>query len=199
MRPVAIGKVSISVEPVRLGRSTSNWRVVVASGDRVGIVATVLTTAPRVDARFDGTSAPVVELPRSGEAPWDPGLGMSAHDQFNFFPRFEQSTDAVGEGWVLPREDFPNDQLLVAMVSDLWLPPVLERLDPPAMVVGLACTRQFRTPRIEQVLAPGEPVLVRLSTRLTANGTTDETGEVWSADGTLLATSLHLRLILPPT
>jgi hypothetical protein len=199
LRPVAIGEVTISVEPVRLGRSTSNWRVVVASGDRVGIVATVLTTAPRMNAQFDGTTAPVVDLPRPGEAPWDPGIGMSAHDQFDFFPRFEQSTDAVGGGWVLPRGDFPNDQRLVAMVSDLWLPPVLERLGPPAMVVGLACTLQFRTPHVERVLAPGDPVLVRLSTRLAANGTTDETGEVWSADGTLLATSLHLRLILPAT
>jgi acyl-CoA thioesterase len=199
LRPVAIGDVTISVELVRLGRSTSNWRVVVASGDRVGIVATVLSTTPRVDARFDGTTAPMVERPGPGETPWDPGIGMSAHDQFDFYPRFAQSTDAVGGGWVLPRADFPNDARLVAMVSDLWLPPVLERLDPPAMVVGLACTLQFRTPRIEHVLVPGDPVLVRLSTRMAANGTTDETGEVWSVDGTLLATSLHLRLILPAT
>src|SRR4051794_29586736 len=63
LRPVAIGEVTISVEPVRIGRSTSNWRVVVASGDRVGIVASVLTTTPRMDARFDGTTAPVLDLP----------------------------------------------------------------------------------------------------------------------------------------
>jgi acyl-coenzyme A thioesterase PaaI-like protein len=200
MRPLPFGEVELAVEPLRVGRSTGTWRMAVGgagANDPNSVEATVLTTAPRWPARFDGLDAPRVELPGHSEASWDPGIGMAAHDQFRFFPRFAQETEAVGGGWVLPRGEFPNDERLVAMVSDLWLPPVLARFDRPAMVVGLTCTLHFRTPRVADVVAQGEPVLVRLRTRLAADGVADETGEVWSVSGVLLATSLHVRLVLP--
>lgn len=203
MRPLPVGDIEIAVDPLRVGRSTGVWRMrvgAVGAEDRtMSIDATVLTTSPRWPARFDGLTPPRCDLPSAGEAHWDPGIGMAAHDQFRFFPRFDQQTDAVGGGWVLPRGEFPNDERLVAMVSDLWLPPVLARFDRPAMVVGLTCTLHFRVQRVDEVLAVGEPVLVRLRTGLAGDGIADETGEVWSAGGVLLATSLHVRLVLPPS
>ncbi len=199
MRPLPVGDIEIAVDPLRVGRSTGMWRMVVGGGGAPSIEASVLTTAPRWPARFDGLTPPRCDPPDADETPWDPGIGMAAHDQFRFFPRFGQQTDAVGGGWVLPRGEFPNDERLVAMVSDLWLPPVLARFDRPAMVVGLTCTLHFRVPRVDEVLAVGDPVLVRLRTGLAGDGVADETGEVWSAGGVLLATSLHVRLVLPPS
>jgi acyl-coenzyme A thioesterase PaaI-like protein len=200
MRPLPLGAVELAVEPLRVGRSTGTWRMRIgAAGGDASIEATVLTTAPRWPARFVGIVPPVVEPPGEHEESWDPGIGMTAHDQFRYYPRFAQETEAVGGGWVLPLGRFPNDERLVAMVSDLWLPPVLARFDRPAMVVGLTCTVHFRTPHVSRVLRTGEPVLVRLRTRLAADGIADETGEVWSPSGALLATSLHVRLVLPPT
>lgn len=202
MRPLPVGNIEIVIVARRVGRSTGTWHMLVGGvdcgADRASIEATVLTSAARWPARFDGLTTPNVELPGEHETPWDPGIGMAAHDQFRFFPRFAQEAEAVGGGWVLPRGEFPNDERLVAMVSDLWLPPVLTRFDRTAMVVGLTCTLHLRTPRVAEVVAAGEPVLVRLRTRLAADGIADETGEVWSASGVLLATSQHVRLVLPP-
>jgi acyl-coenzyme A thioesterase PaaI-like protein len=200
LRPLPVGDVEIAVEPLRVGRSTATWRLTAAGagGAAASIDATLLTTAPRWPAHFDGLTPPSVELPTRDEQPWDPGIGMAAHDQFAFFPRFVQEREAIGGGWVVPRGEFPNDERLVAMVSDLWLPPVLARFDQPAMVVGLSCTLQFRVADARQTIVPGEPVLVRLRTRLAVHGIADETCEVWSAGGVLLATSEHVRLVLPP-
>lgn len=198
-RPVAVGEVTIEVEALRAGRATAMWRVAVRSEDRIAVEATAVSARPLTPARFDGTAPPQVGLPGEGEEAWDPAIGMAAHDQFRFWRRFDDrgSRQAVGGGWILPRDDFPTDARLLAMASDVWFPPVLERLDGSATVVGLTHTLHLRTADVGRSVRDDEPVLVHLSTELASGGTVDETCHIWSANGALLATATQVRLLIP--
>lgn len=195
LRPVAAGAARIEITPVRVGRTTSYWQVQLHSLGRIAIQATAIACRPLSEARFDGTDPPATEMPGEDEQPWDPAVGLPAHDQFWFWPRPADS--AQDAGWILPRGAFPNDARLVAMISDLWPPPVLHRFDQPATVVGLNHSLHIHTPDIASVTRPGDPLLVTLRTAIAAGGTVDETTRIWSADRALVATSNQVRLILP--
>lgn len=82
----------------------------------------------------------------------------------------------------------------MAAFTDAWPPAVFSRLALPLGVPAVDLTIHFRhaAPRV-----PGWS-LVRFRTNLAAEGYLEEDGEVWSADGRLLAQSRQLAVLLAP-
>jgi acyl-CoA thioesterase len=84
--------------------------------------------------------------------------------------------------------------VVIAAITDAWPPAVFSRLEVPVGVPTIDLTIHFRqTPS-------GEPgwTLVRFRTQVAAAGYLEEDGEVWSADGRLLAQSRQLAVVLAP-
>jgi acyl-CoA thioesterase len=92
------------------------------------------------------------------------------------------------------------DALSLAFFCDALLPAVFMRLTEPSVVPTVDLTVHFRTslPRSADP-DPEELCLARMSTRVIHEGFFEEDGVIWAADGTVLAQSRQLGIVLPRT
>ncbi len=152
----------------------------------------------RPGLEFDDLPLPDVPPPDALD-PLPPGpVSVPIRDRYQTRPAFggrlfEPGAEALTGGWIRADGDTPVDHVLVAALTDGWLPAVFARADVPVGVPTIDLTIHFR----EQ--PPAEPgwCLVRFRSNLAADGYIEEDGEVWSADGRLLAQSRQLAVLLP--
>ena len=102
--------------------------------------------------------------------------------------RGERSGSAEMAGWFAFRDGRPLDTLALLMVCDAF-PPAVFHLDMPP---GWVPTVEY-TVHVRAVPAPG-PLMCVFRTTLVTGGFLDETGEVWDANGKLVAQSRQLVL-----
>ena len=99
--------------------------------------------------------------------------------------------------WMRTAEPRPADPILLAALTDAWMPSAFTHMDQPNFVPTIDLTIHWRA-------APGVPagehpwVLGLFTTRLGAGGTWEEDGELWSEDGVLLAQSRQLAIVRGP-
>ena len=148
---------------------------------------------------------------RDGQPEWDvlerpdvPGPeGLAALELVDGMPRvlanYEmRPLDSPLAGvWMRTAQPRPADPVLLAALTDAWMPAAFAHMDQPNFVPTIDLTIHWRA-------APGVPagehpwVLGRFSTRLGAGGTWEEDGELWSEDGVLLAQSRQLAIVRAP-
>jgi acyl-CoA thioesterase len=100
--------------------------------------------------------------------------------------------------WVGLAQPRALDALSLAFFSDALLPAVFMRLTEPSVVPTVDLTVHFRAsmPRSSDP-DPGELCLARMSTRVIHEGFFEEDGVIWATDGTVLAQSRQLAIVLP--
>ena len=100
--------------------------------------------------------------------------------------------------WVGLAQPRALDALSLAFFSDALLPAVFMRLTEPSVVPTVDLTVHFRAslPRASDA-DPGELCLARMSTRVIHEGFFEEDGVIWAPDGTVLAQSRQLAIVLP--
>ena len=97
-------------------------------------------------------------------------------------------------GWMRTAEPRPADPILLAALTDAWVPSAFTHMEEPTFVPTIDLTIHWRA-------APGVPagdhpwVLGVFSTRLAAGGMWEEDGELWSEDGVLLVQSRQLAIV----
>jgi acyl-CoA thioesterase len=95
-------------------------------------------------------------------------------------------------GWLGLLEERPLDAPAVALLADAWLPAPWPRLKALAPAPTIDLTVHFRSPLpIEDALLLG-----RFRSRYVRDGFFEEDGELWAPDGTLVAQSRQLGLLL---
>jgi acyl-CoA thioesterase len=101
-------------------------------------------------------------------------------------------------GWVGLAEPRPVDALALAFFCDALIPAPFMRTQAPAPAPTIDLTIHFRAalPRVPDP-DPGELCLVRTETKLIQEGFFEEDCLVWAADGTLLAQSRQLAILMP--
>ncbi len=119
-------------------------------------------------------------------------------------PRMDGSVFAGGEqpmeirGWIGLAEPRPIDALSLAFFSDALIPAPYMRMSEPAAVPTVDLTVHFRE---HMSPAPGadprELCLAQTTTELIHDGFFVEDGLIWAADGTLLAHSRQLAIVIP--
>ncbi len=105
---------------------------------------------------------------------------------------FSRAARSETGGWLGIREDRPVDSLAVAVLADAWYPAPWPRLSELAPAPTIDLTVHFRSP----LPAPGPLLLGRFRSRYVRDGFFEEDGELWSADGTLVAQSRQLGLLI---
>jgi acyl-CoA thioesterase len=108
---------------------------------------------------------------------------------------FTGAEHAYAALWLSLRQPRPLDYPLLAALTDFWMPVLFATRITPVMSPTIDLTVHFRSP-ITAAAATG-PWLGVFRTRLARGGFMEEDGEVWSADGTLLAQSRQLALAVP--
>jgi acyl-CoA thioesterase len=107
-------------------------------------------------------------------------------------PAFSGQQPMETGGWLGLLEERPLDGLAVTLLADAWYPTPWGRLRALAPAPTIEMTVLFRAP----LPLPDSLLLGRFRTRLVRDGFFEEDGELWSPDGTLVAQSRQLGLLI---
>jgi acyl-CoA thioesterase len=98
--------------------------------------------------------------------------------------------------WLRTREARLLDAPLVTAMMDAWFPAPFVKLERPTPAPTLDYTVHFRSPLPPPGASAEDPYLAVFKSGLARDGFFEEDGELWSPDGTLLAQSRQLALLL---
>jgi acyl-CoA thioesterase len=202
------GPVSIHTRVEREGRSLSTLSArMEQDGQLIALVLSAFSVAwdapeisdltmPNVPGPDPSREAGTLET--FGAPPFTRHLVMQPRIGARPFAASEQPME-IG-GWLGLAEPRPLDALSLAFFSDALFPPPFVRLRPDQRMVAptIDLTIHFRTtmPRSGEP-DPSELCLARFQTRLVHEGFFDESGVIWAEDGTVLAQSRQLAILLP--
>ncbi|HEY7892343.1 MAG TPA: thioesterase family protein [Solirubrobacteraceae bacterium] len=99
-------------------------------------------------------------------------------------------------GWTGFAEPRPIDPLALALFCDAWIPPAFIALKEPAFAPTVDLTVHFHAPT-RPVEDPEELCLAVFRARLVHDGFFVEDGVIWAPDGSVLAQSRQLGIIMP--
>ncbi len=199
--PVA-GPVEITVKTEREGRTVT---FLSARMEQQGeLQATALAVlADDLDASgFAELQMPSVEPPAELYSPDPeqvPGMPMMFQ---NYSVRPALGDEAFSGGapysglWIRAREPRLLDAPLAAAILDAWFPAPFVRLERPVPAPTIDYTVHFRAPLPQPGASAEDPYLATFRSGLARGGFFEEDGELWSQDGSLLAQSRQLALLL---
>jgi acyl-CoA thioesterase len=199
------GPIEIETTLERQGRSLSTLSARMIQGGKTTALALAAFSVPWRSPGAD-------ELPMPELAPADeqrrstPGLFDGAPE----FTRHLVMQPRVGAvpfagsgapmkvgGWTGLPERRPIDALALALFCDAWFPPSFIALDVPAISPTVDLTIHFRRPIEDADVDPAALCLGIFQTQLLHDGLFEEDGVIWAADGTVLAQSRQLGIIMP--
>jgi acyl-CoA thioesterase len=199
LRPPQPGPVTLRAAVERAGRSlsTASGRLE-QDGKPLALALASFSTAwegPLFDeAPMPEVDAPEWRRPPSHELPEGapPFIGrLSMQQRFGAGP-FSGAERSEAGGWLGLIEERPVDSLTVAVLADAWFPSPWARMRKLAPAPTIEMSVYFRAPLpIEDSL-----LLARFRSRLVREGFFDEDGELWTPDGTLVAQSRQLGLLI---
>jgi acyl-CoA thioesterase len=104
--------------------------------------------------------------------------------------------DPYTGAWIRTREPRLLDAPLAAAFLDTWFPAPFVRLERPHGAPTIDYTVHFRSPLPPAEATPEDAYLISFESKIARHGFFEEDGELWSADGVLLAQSRQLALLL---
>jgi len=175
---LGLGAYSTAWESPRLDRSPMPEVEPPAPGDR-----------PPPDRDRD---LPAGDFPRDDPPPFTQRLSM----QHRFgSPPFSRAERGEVGGWLGLRERRDLDAPAIAMLADAWFPAPWPMLAELAAAPTIDLSVHFRAP----LPVPDSLLLGRFRCDLVRDGFFEEDGELWTPDGTLVAHSRQLGLLLGAT
>lgn len=196
------GPVAIATPIERAGRSLSTLSARMEQGGRLIALALSAFSGPWSGPDADELPMPEVSPPQAGEAsgphPQAPPIAQHVrlHRRFGGKPFGGGQEMEVG-GWIGHAEARPIDALSLAFFSDGLIPApfMLTGRPSPAPTIDLSVHFRATLPHLVDGVAP-ELCLIRIRSRLIQEGFFEEDGVVWAPDGTVLAQSRQLALLL---
>ena len=194
------GDALVRTRVVRVGRSLATVAAELVQGDRVSVSALVACSPAWPGGEWSDNPMPAV-APR-GEVPlidrqmplpymqwWEqrPAIGP---------PLFSGSDRAETGGWLALLDGGPLDAGAVAAMTDAWPPAAFARTTEPMGAPTVDLTIHLRTALPSPSLPAGDAALVRFTSSTAREGFFEEDGTIWAPDGTLLAQSRQLALLL---
>jgi acyl-CoA thioesterase len=201
LAPATEGPVQVEVRTERTGRTVQFLSARLRQGDRVvataqSAFAALATGTPSfADPTFPGYPPPD-EVPRQP----DPPVVVPMRRRYEFrrvtgAPWDGPARSAETGGWIRLAEPRPYDAALVAAISDAWYPAVFNRIEPMG-VPTVDLTLHLRSVEALSRMRADDWLAVRFRTTVVAEGFLEEDGELWSPDGTLVAHSRQLGMLL---
>ena len=196
LRPATSGgSAEITAEAVRTGRRVSTVRATLAQ-EGVGRLEVIgsfgqlgETASPTLTVSPPSLPPPAECLPRSAE---EQGVVLRLEDHVETRMSADASDHrAETTGWIRFRDGRPPDLLALALFVDAFPPSIFRLLGRVGWVPTIELTVHFRA-----LPVPGW-VRGRFLTDDLTDGRMIETGELWDADGTLVARSRQLALLVP--
>ncbi len=205
LRPPHAGPVTVHPTVERSGRTLSTVTArLVQDGKPIALALGAFSTAwegplldapppPAVDPP-DLSRPPVFGSFDAKRSPPEFARRLTMQGRFGE-PPFTRAAEGLVGGWIGLTERRPVDALSIAVLSDAWFPAPWPRLAELAPAPTVDLTVHFRAP----LPLPDGLLLGRFSTSLVRDGFFDEDGLLWAQDGTLVAQSRQLGLLIGAT
>jgi acyl-CoA thioesterase len=205
LRVPEAGPVKVSAVLEREGRSLSSVSGRLEQDGKLVGLALGAYSKPWEGPLLEDLPMPKVDPPQALEEAPDPRRGADERRgaqpppfterllmQSRFGERpFTGAEDGESGGWIGLTEDRPVDALALAVLADAWYPAPWPRLAGFAPAPTVDLTLHIRSP-----LPVQGPLLGRFTNAYVRDGFFDEDGVLWSADGTVVAQSRQLGLLL---
>ena len=199
LRAPEAGPAVVRAEVARAGRSLSTVTARLEQHGELIALALAAVSAPREGPVIADAPMPAVDPPTGREVPAGGGVRtpppfterVTMERRFGERPFTGAEHMEVG-GWMGLRETRPVDALTIALLSDAWFPAPWPRLRGLSPAPTIELTVHFRA----ALPLPDTLLLGRFRTTLVRDGFFDESGELWTPDGTLVAHSRQLGLLI---
>ena len=198
LRPPAAGELEVVVAVERAGRRLTTVSVRVEQAGRLCVLGVGAFSDDFESVADYAEPAPGAEPPVELFQPPEGGPMPPIASRFRMAPAvgptpLSGADEARTGGWIAFAEGAQElDAPALAMLTDAWVPAPFTRLREPVGAPTVDLTIHFRSPDA----VAGEPVLAVFSSRFSHGGFFEEDGEIWSADGRLLAQSRQLALLV---
>lgn len=200
---VAEGAFTVTAKPVRTNRSTQHWTVALSQADANGdagvvMTATAVTAARRETWSQNDTPMPAVTLAdASGRLKFSTSAWTSRYDMRpvrGIIPQVwdGSGTDSLTQLWVRDDPPRPLDFPALAAMSDVFYPRVWLRRATRVPAGTVSITTYFHADS-QQLAQCGDGFLLgQAKAQAFRNGFFDQTAQLWSEAGVLLATSTQI-------
>jgi acyl-CoA thioesterase len=204
LRPPHDGPVELTPTIERAGRTMTTATARLTQDGKLIALAVGSFATPWESPLLDDAPGPQVEPPDPSRPPIGdiregrprPAFTERLTMQHRFGdPPFSSSPHGEVGGWLGLREERPIDAVAVVVLADAWFPAPWPRLKDLAPAPTIDLTVHFRAP----LPLPDGLLLGRFRSRLVRDGFFDEDGELWAEDGTLVAQSRQLGLLMGAT
>jgi len=202
LSPPVAGAATVHVHTERRGRLVQYLTATMFQGDRMVAKAfAAFGVSNPTSPTFADPSYPGYPTPAEMEYVTDPPGLSEIRNRYEYLhvmgaPWDELGPEAVSGGWLRLREPRPYDAALITAMCDAWNPPVYARLRNDVAVPTLDLTVHLRSVAAMQRLRPDDWVAVRFRSTIAAEGYLEEDGQIWAPDGTLIAHSRQLAVLL---
>lgn len=201
LREAAFASTELRATVERTGRSLTSLSARLIQGGEPVAVAQATFAVQMSGVAYEELPMPEVEGPwedrRSLLSDQAPPFARNLVLQPRFGRPFQKRTEPmVAGGWTGLPDHRPLDAPAVALLSDAWFSPPYVRLNRfvPSPTVTLSVYFRARLPRAG---AEREDLcLARFETKLVRGGSFHSSGAIWAQDGTVLAESHQLQLLL---
>jgi acyl-CoA thioesterase len=199
LRPPEVGPVRVEAKVERAGRSLSTVTGRMLQDDKLIGIAVGAYSKPWESPLLPDSPMPAVDPPEGRESidsadrrPMpDFTQRLTMQRRFGDLPFTQSESGEVG-GWMGLVEERPVDALALAVIADAWFPAPWPRLSELAPAPTIDLTVHFRVP----LPLDDSLLLGRFRSRMVRDGFFDEDGELWTPDGTLVAQSRQLALLI---
>jgi acyl-CoA thioesterase len=198
------GTVRIATRIERAGRSLSSLSARMTQDGRLIALVLAAFSVPWSGPEIDELPLPDVEAPSPDrQAGTARSFGAPLFTEHMIMQQRFQGAPLTGErrpmrvgAWVGLAEARAVDAPALAFFSDALLPSPYMATELPAAAPTIDLTVHFRSsePRTD----PYELVYAQTESRLLHEGFFEEDGVIWASDGTVLAQSRQLAILLPP-
>ncbi|MGB3411550.1 MAG: thioesterase family protein [Microthrixaceae bacterium] len=209
LRPPVEGEVQVEVTIERAGRSVTNVTARLTQEGRTLVLAmaslgvdreapTSFDESPGLPLMPDGSRVPAVSEVPAVEVDPSRDIPMRQHYDLRwvlghrpFSGDLPVDATARSGGWIRPAEDEPIDEVVLAAMSDAWMPPIFSRIAEPLAVPTIDLTIHFRG-------LPTDPLdycFALFDSPLARDGYLVEHGRIYSSDGRLLIESRQLAVV----
>lgn len=198
---IAPGDFEVAVRLVRDGRSTQHWQVELWQGEVTAATASVVTGPSRETWAHRPAAPPVLPppeslpvLPTAGRMGW-----MGRYEM-----RFERGAPVPGQAsaeapgsalsrlWVRDEPPRPLDYVSLASIADSFVVRILQVRGDVPPVATVTLSTYFTADEAEMARQGARPLIGLADARVFKHGFNDQSAELWSDDGELLAVSHQL-------
>ncbi|GAB3546810.1 thioesterase family protein [Noviherbaspirillum agri] len=193
--PISDGEFSVHARPLRTNRSTQHWFVELTQNGQVAAFATAVTAVRR--DTWGATDAVFPQVPPADKVAQSPAIPQAAWTAC-YDMRFIDGGLGTGEPadhpsqtrlWIRDQPPRPLDFLSLAAICDAFFPRIFIRRQKWTAAGTVALTTYFHADAAQLEEQGSAPLLGVARGLHYGKGFFDQSAEVWSAEGKLLASS----------